>query len=663
MIEAYAIGVSAKLEDGVTPAVLRIIESLTRANAAMLEFTANTRAMATSLKSATRSATALGETSGALTRASYVLDTMAASSADIAKNLTEARTAGAGMGRNGMGAGSGGGGTNGPSRSSGNMAAGAGVTAAFGLYENARLQDVNLMSAATSQIAIPQWIKTADELRDREFAYAKQYAFATHGKIAPFGEAMLESSRLLRTLSPENQKIMTDSAMPYAAIEAKLKGIELPEAMQAFIGLAHQAGAYSPKEATPLFESMLQASLTTHASLGQIARAASYALPALHASGANSPDVMYMLATMMQAGILNTKSGTWLNNMAMNALPNTLGSGLFSNKKQNEALHLLGLYKGNKSQFYKNGKFNLMEEVSILAEARARMDPLKFNAATRQAFGIQGQRAAAMFSEPQIVENLSVLQGLAKNAQAPMDVSKAITAMSMVSQADQTIANANMTLMNATTTFMGPASSGVKAAGSFFDWTADFTKKHPVVGGAMDLGLGLGAAALLGKGWKGVKLAVDMVGTKILGPLGKAIIGLSASVMTNPYVLGVLAAGAAGYGAGTLLTKGLDSVASYLAGHKTTLGAAIYDLMHPQNTAVSRAVQAPPQNTAVSPRDAAHSGNVSTPSAAPVHITVQIDGNDVRHQILHNMPATPATGQSGLNPQHSALRPSLNFAP
>ena len=43
MIDAYAIGVAAKLEDDVSPGLLRIIDGLMRANTAMLEFAASAR--------------------------------------------------------------------------------------------------------------------------------------------------------------------------------------------------------------------------------------------------------------------------------------------------------------------------------------------------------------------------------------------------------------------------------------------------------------------------------------------------------------------------------------------------------------------------------------------------------------------------------------------
>lgn len=669
MIEAYAIGVAAKLEDGVTPGLLKIIDALTRANSLMQEFSASVRSLSKSSINLSRSleksalaARLLGDSSGSLTRASYVIDTMATSSAELARNMAAARANSAGMGRGGSGGGSNSGSSYGyaggrnESNAGGNAAAGIGLSAAYGIYENARLQDLNIRSAATSQLPMPMWIKSADDLQAREFAYARKYAFATGGKIAPFGEAMLESSRLLRTLSPDNQKILTDAVMPYAAVESKLKGIDLPESVMAFIGLAHQAGAYSPNEAKPLFEAMLQTSLSTHASLGQITRASSYALPALHAAGANSSDVLMLLATMMQGGILNTKSGTWLNNMAMNALPNSLGSGLFSNTKQNAALNSLGLYTHGKSNFYKNGHFDLMAEVAILAADRLKMNPLQFNAATRHAFGIQGQRAASLFSEPQVVQNLHALAGLTAGAQTPVDISKAVNMFSTVAKADQTIANANMTLMNATTTFSGPANSALSGAGSFFGWTADYTKKHPVIGGAMDIGLAAGGIALAGGAWHGSKALVNLISKKALPFLGKAIwsvitrafAGIGAELLNIAMVgaaslagvsaltitLGTAIAGSIGYGIGFILNKSLDWAINKITGGKEqNLGGAVFDLIHPH------ANQAP-----------------------VIHTHVYVDSHEVAHAVAHNMPVQKTGWMSGVNPQHSPMNPGLNFA-
>ncbi len=682
MIEAYAIGVQAKLEDRVTPSLLKIIDGLERANTVALDLIGNLRdlsraglGLSRNLDKAAAGAAALGDTAGALTRASYVLDTMAATSADLARNMAAARAEGRSFGVAAAGgarivaAGSGGGNSE-PhgSHFARNATAAVGISAAYGLYESARLQDTNIRAAATSQVPFQRWVQTADELRAREFAYASKYAFATHGRIAPFGVAMLEASRLLRTLKPADQRILTDAAMPYAAVEAKLKGIDLPEALGAFIGLAHQAGAYTPAAATPLFESMMQASLTTHASLQQISRAASYALPSLHAAGANSSDVMLMLATMMQAGILNTKSGTWLNDMAQNALPNALGSGLFTNKRQNAALTDLGLYRGGKSMFYRHGQFDLMAEVSLLAQARQRMGPLAFNAATRQAFGLQGQRAAALFAEPQVLANLHALGALTSVAQSPFNVAQAVNTFSTVAKADQTIANANITLMNASQTLMGPANAALSGLGSFFGWSAKFTGKHPVVGGIMDAGLAIGGATLLKTAWKGVGMSAEFLGKTVIGGL----LGAAWKRLLIPAFQW-----AAGPGTDALITAAMEGSGAFVAasaaltgGLTAALGVALGDLLKkPINDAINGAAHmlgAKGFNLASAIGGGVYDWMHGTynPNAGDTHVHVHLGDEEVRHFILRgHMPATPSHGQQGVNPLHSPLSPGLNYAP
>ncbi|WP_156883924.1 hypothetical protein [Paraburkholderia sp. SOS3] len=126
----------------------------------MLEFASNARkasaagaSIARSFDKAATAATALGDSAGSLTRASYVLDTMAASSADLARNMAAARTEAAGMRTPGVPGGPrvpGGGGPAGATaepRASGSIGTATGVATAgmlFGAYENARLTDQNV---------------------------------------------------------------------------------------------------------------------------------------------------------------------------------------------------------------------------------------------------------------------------------------------------------------------------------------------------------------------------------------------------------------------------------------------------------------------------------------------------------------------------------------
>jgi hypothetical protein len=669
MLNAYEIGVTATLKDNVSSQLMLIVEWADKANASMLAFAENARkastagaGMARNFEKAAAAATALGESAGSLTRASYVLDTMAASSGDLARNMAAARaeangmrTPGGGGGYRPGGGGSGSGSSSEPS--GGRVATGAGVATAgmlYGVYENARLADANVKSVATAQVPFDQWQGNIEDLRSREMAYAGKYAWATGGKIEPFGDSMLEGARLMRTLSAAKQKEMLDFAMPYIALESKLKGVSMPEATTAFIGLSHMAGAYDPKQAEPLYESMLQASLTSHASLGQIARAASYALPSLHAAGANSSDVMLLVATMMQGGIMNTKSGTWLNAMASNALPNTLGSGLFSNKKQNEALQDLGLYKGNQSQFYANGSMDLMKEVAILAADREKMEPLKFNALLKMAFGTQGQRGASFFSEDSTIGNLHALADLKNFSQAPMDVGRMMQQVSTVGLADQTIANANITLMNGTATLMGPVNSALSGAGSFFSSTADFTKNHPVLGAGLDFGLLFGAAVAGMGAWKGAKGAAGFV--------EKGVIGLSKYLVS---------------GAGTLLAQAATAItgeqigvaALAAAGGTIAVGALIvggigYMIQRAMDSAASKMNPGQQLDFFQGVAGGGPAGGNVTKPVAPwgslgqaIHNHFYVDSHEISTKLI----PPKGTGPTGFNPESAPYSPGMGM--
>lgn len=667
MVNAYEIAVSALLEDNVSNRLRSIVEWADKASASMIDFTESVRKASRATSSLGKSfdrvaaaATALGESNGALTRASYLIDSMAASSADLAKNLAMARMEGGKLGS--------------PTatviaaspRTSGHaIGTATGVAAGgmlYGVYENARLNDLNVKAVATAQVPFADWQPAIANLREREMAYAGKYAWATGGHIQPFGAAILESSRLMRTLPAAKQKEMMDFGMKYIALEASLKHVPLPEATDSFIGLAHMAGAYDPKQAKPLFESMLQASLTTHASLGQIARAASYALPALHAAGANSSDVMLLITTMMQGGIMNTKSGTWLNAMASNALPNTLGAGMFSNKRQNSALHTLGLYAGNHALFYKNGSMDLMKLVGILAGDREKMEPLKFNALLKMAFGTQGQRAAAFFSEATALGNTHALAALNNFSQPPLDVGRMIQARSSIAAADQAIANFNMTLMNGTDMLLGPVNAALGGANSIFGWTAKYSKDHPIMGGMMDAGMLFGGAVGALGAWKGSKWAVGWT-AKAVGSLSKylakgsaSLIARSASAMTSSEIGSALIASGAADAAAVALSGGIAYLIAHAATslaakalpveqtlHRVTMGTALNEL----KSDIGLHVTAPP----------------ATAGAPQTHVSVHLDGKQIAAHVEKKLVPAKSTGPSGFNGDATPYSPMMGMAP
>ena len=96
-----------------------------------------------------------------------------------------------------------------------------------------------------------------------------------------------------------------------------------------------------------------------------------------------------------------------------------------------------------------------------------------------------------------------------------------------------------------------------------------------------------GAVLLLSAAFRGLGLAlafgaiggaskIAALGS-ILMKFGSALVGMATAVMSNPWVMGILAAGGAGYAVGSLINKGINAG----FGPNQSLGGWIYDKTHP----------------------------------------------------------------------------------
>jgi hypothetical protein len=114
---------------------------------------------------------------------------------------------------------------------------------------------------------------------------------------------------------------------------------------------------------------------------------------------------------LTRAGATSTKSGTWLREMALRAMP---GTSLMSEKafeKHEDALHRLGLVDDkDKPTWFTNGKPDLLKMLDI-AGAHAPNIPLTERAALeRQLFGAQGGGGFALLADPAVREQVQTLQ-------------------------------------------------------------------------------------------------------------------------------------------------------------------------------------------------------------------------------------------------------------
>ena len=707
MIENFAVSVAAKLEDGVTPNLLRIIDGLTRANVAALDLIGNLRdlsragvGVARNLEKAAAGATALGDTAGTLTRASYVLDTMAASSADLARNMAAARAEGRGLSVGGGAMARGGGYGGGAHRGmTGSAAHGAAIGTlgmiGYGIYENAKLTDILTRAVMTDGTPLAQQGAAIAAYRARIMGEAGQYGYASHG-LADFADSYLSASRLLRGMPGSERMGIVDTILPYAAQEAFLKQISLRESLSAFIGAAHMSGAYTQKDIGHILPALINTSMATNASMQRIENAAGYAVPILRTGlGVDPAEVFTLLALMQRAGIQNSKSGTWLADLFMNAVPGNLGAGLFHNTKQARALRALGLLDSHNHLTYLNraGKLDPILLVSQLATGLSHLSPTARAADLKQAFGTQGARAGALLSDPKVLAMLPILAAAAATLESPAAARAQALHGNPAAKAHQVLTNAQVTITNASATFMGPVNAALSALRPASAASAGFAQIHPLAA------TGIGAAGLFGTLLAGKSLwGMSKLLMKDAGGLAERLVIGAAEGITGEEIggtalaylaagsgviasLGVTVAAGLGYAVGHVLNDAIDlAIRSLSGGKESNLGGWIYDLTHPAH-ADHRTLLERMQGHILHGH-AGLAGGGSAPYAigpyavgaaaawlhhAPVvhvHTDVHVDGEKVAHSVSwHLGKVHPATGMQSVNPQHSPLSPSLNDFP
>jgi hypothetical protein len=179
-----------------------------------------------------------------------------------------------------------------------------------------------------------------------------------------------------------------------AAIEARLKGNSPEESMKALIGLAHMTKQYGSEDIKKLAPAFAFLSTANPGSLSSIERAAGYAVPLLQSGLEIDPMQSLLLGTALtRAGATSTKSGTWLREMALRAMPGTSMMSKTAFKKHEEALKAFGLVDDNdKPTWFTNGKPDIFKMLNIAGE-RATSIPLEKRAGyERQLFGAQWRR-------------------------------------------------------------------------------------------------------------------------------------------------------------------------------------------------------------------------------------------------------------------------------
>jgi hypothetical protein len=429
MISSFTVGSIFKIIDEASPALKAIL--------------AQVRALNVQLDQARASLTSLGKfaTPAGLTAA--VTETgalatawreVAAASALASRNLTTAGAAGrsaAASAAIGGGAGAGGGGGRhrpswlgggggmhfrGPSvglpggghvRGGGAAMAGVGLLGYAG-YEAAEIEKY------VFQLIYHSGLEQNDANRAK-FRKVIQDSMVSSGYgVKDIAESALQEIRMFQGTPGAGLDVLPEM-LRAATTEAMLKGSgsSPQESMRALIGLAHMTKQYDPASIRKLAPAFAFLSTANPARLASIERAAGYAVPLLQSGLEIDPMESLLLGTALtRAGATNTKSGTWLREMALRAMPGTSMMSKFAYKKHEAALKEIGLVDeaGRPTWFDEKGKPDLEKMLSI-AGPRAAAIPVERRAGLeRQLFGAQGGGAFALLADPAVNEQVRNLR-------------------------------------------------------------------------------------------------------------------------------------------------------------------------------------------------------------------------------------------------------------
>jgi hypothetical protein len=405
---------------------------------------------------------------------------------------------------------------------SGTPAIAAAGALAYGAYEEGKIQDfanrIFLTGGLTTGnlTANPLYGKIRDSI-------LKAYVM-TGLPLEQIEEGILTGTRGLAGIDLEKRLALMPGLLAASATEAYLKnGTTIPEAMQAFVGLAHMEGKYSPEEIAKLAGHFAYLSTTTPVSVEQIERAASYAIPMLRTADFDPEQLLLMITSMQRAGIMNTKSGTWLSQLATQSFPGTslMSKMLFA--RHEGALRDLGLIDAHdKPTWFTDGRPDLVKMTTLAGEAIEKMDPAHRLAIEKALWGQQGGRAAGFFADPTNRAIMGAVAGQEKNFISGEAMWKQSLENSPVVQFRVAFAGLNVELMNLGSNVLPYVTGALK-------------KANDTLGGKGELGvLGAGLLGWMFKGalWNGAKAGASRL-LGLGGPWGWAA---SAAVVAAPSV-------------------------------------------------------------------------------------------------------------------------------
>jgi hypothetical protein len=385
----------------------------------------------------------------------------------------------------------------------GRAAAAAGLLG-YGAYEAAQMED------AVFQLIYHSGQEQNDTNRSK-FRKILQDAMISSGYgLHDIAESAKQEIRMFQG-TPGGGLDVLPEMLRAATIESRLKGESPEESMKALIGLAHMTKQYDPAAIRKLAPAFAFLSTANPGSLGSIERAAGYAVPLLQSGLEIDPMQSLLLGTALtRAGATSTKSGTWLREMALRAMP---GSALMSDvmfKKHEDALHRLGLVDDkDKPTWFTGGKPDLLKMLDVAGRNAANIPLTERAALERQLFGAQGAGGFALLADPAVREQVLALQKEMNSPEFKARYGGFVQAYqegSTVQNARTAMQDFNVTMMEIGKDILPSVNNGLHRFKSIIEGIRDIlpgAKNDGTVGGGVLTGAGVGALAGLGIGAAG----------------------------------------------------------------------------------------------------------------------------------------------------------------
>lgn len=276
----------------------------------------------------------------------------------------------------------------------------------YGVYEAAQMED------AVFQMIFHARMEQNDVNRAK-FRKIIQDSMASSGYgLHETAESAKQAIRMFQG-TPGGGIDVLPEMLAAATTEARLKDKTTPQdAMRAYIGLAHMTKQYGTEAIKKLAPAFAFLSIANPSSLTSMERAAGYAVPLLQSGLEIDPIQTLLMGTALtRAGATNTKSGTWLREMAIRAMPGTSMMSKFAYKKHEAALKELGLAdEKGKPTWFTEGKPDLMKMLDIGGTAAAKIPLTRRAAIERSLFGAQGGGGFALLADPAVNEQVKNLR-------------------------------------------------------------------------------------------------------------------------------------------------------------------------------------------------------------------------------------------------------------